>query len=796
MTSGTVQRNLLHRLGDAWTAFKAVPTPAQLYPPRQGVSTSYLTFPGWDRVEADAGGQDEARVKRAVQSTSVFANMRAIATEFSSSELIVKERKGTKLEDVENHPLEVLWESPNPDMGRSYLMSFWAWSYTMVGKSYLYWLPAGGDIKEIWPIPPFMIKPIPDAKNFIGGYAFRARPDSEVIKIPREYITYSRSPNLFDIRDGLSFLVAAMTPIEMEIAMGFWNKNFFDEQNGIPDGLISVNKDTLDSDLARIRQEIRDFFGGTRRGVAIARETDMKYQAWGRSQKDAEFIQGADLVAKQIGRTMGFPDGYWSESANRANAEQARATMIAGAVWPLLVALHEDMNAGVIKRWWGDNFRAEFKDIRPEDRALKVSEQTLRIQYWTVNELRAEDGKDPLEDPRGEMFVAEVGKGTPIVGTPAAEQTEEFIKEQEDEVAALEAEAGVEEGGEAVEETAEGGLPMDGAAKSYDGWDDWEIGVWDDEAVKHMPGGHDQRSHGRSTARRGGARAAYSSARAGGATVEEARQAAADVSRAHAIQQRLSNIDVQLGGDVSDKQRRSLEAERARLKGELADRAKRTPAAGQVGVPGATVQGRGSPLFGKDYEARQAVLQKKFNAQQDARAKQERDRDAFFQQQAQARTTGNPAAPISKPKQAVIAPPTVRDLSPDMPESYRDLDASLSRVKMPQQGWNASMSGAQQGYLNSLAERTRLNTKEGTPQRAMADAIIAASKSGKLTKWEASQFIDAMKGPKPMSTLLEEARAGARGGDPQARWRAILALPNIRASLINNILMQESGAPF
>jgi HK97 family phage portal protein len=476
---GTVQRNLLHRLGDAWTAFKAVPTPAQLYPPRQGVSTSYLTFPGWDRVEADAGGQDEARVKRAVQSTSVFANMRAIATEFSSSELIVKERKGTKLEDVENHPLEVLWESPNPYMGRSFLMSFWAWSYTMVGKSYLYWLPVGGQIKEVWPIPPFMIKPIPDAKNFIGGYAFRARPDAEVIKIPREYITYSHSPNLFDIRDGLSFLVASMTPIEMEIAMGFWNKNFFDEQNGIPDGLISVNKDTLDSDLARIRQEIRDFFGGTRRGVAIARETDMKYQAWGRSQKDAEFIQGADLVAKQIGRTMGFPDGYWSESANRANAEQARATMIAGAVWPLLVALHEDMNAGVIKRWWGENFRAEFKDIRPEDRALKVSEQTLRIQYWTVNELRAEDGKDPLDDPRGEMFVAEVGKGTPIVGTPAAEQTEEFIKEQEDEVAALEAEAGVEEGGEAVEETAEGGLPMEEEAPmkgivqdmSSDGWD-------------------------------------------------------------------------------------------------------------------------------------------------------------------------------------------------------------------------------------------------------------------------------------------------------------------------------------
>lgn len=40
MTAGTVayNRNLFHRLGDALAAFtKGVPTPAQLYPPQQGV---------------------------------------------------------------------------------------------------------------------------------------------------------------------------------------------------------------------------------------------------------------------------------------------------------------------------------------------------------------------------------------------------------------------------------------------------------------------------------------------------------------------------------------------------------------------------------------------------------------------------------------------------------------------------------------------------------------------------------------------------------------------------------------
>lgn len=484
---GTVSKNIFHRLGDAWQAFKATPSPAQLYPPHPNIQTGYLTFPGWSVLESQGQGnnQDERRVRKAIQSPSVFANMRAIATEFSSSELVVKERIDAKLEDVKNHPLELLWEAPNPDMGRSFLMMFWAWSYTMSSKAYLYWLPAQGTIKEVWPIPPFMVVPVPSTKDFIGGYAFRSRPDAKPIMIPREYITYSRSPNLFDIRDGLSFLVAGMTPIESEIAMGFWNKNFFDEQNGIPDGLIALNKDALDTDVARVRSELRDFFGGTKRGVGVARAGDMDYHAWGRSQKDAEFVEGIKLASTQIGRLMGFPDGYWSESANRANAEQARATMIAGAVWPLLVALHEDMNAGVVKRWYGEQYRAEFKDIRPEDRQLKIAEGEYHKSHWTVDELREADGKDPIGDVRGSMLIVELTKGTPIPATPASDETEDRIAEMEEEAEALapEEEGAIPLDAETPPEEMGGAVAEEMPMKSLD------LSRWERKAIKALKAG-------------------------------------------------------------------------------------------------------------------------------------------------------------------------------------------------------------------------------------------------------------------------------------------------------------------
>jgi hypothetical protein len=58
-----------------------------------------------------------------------------------TADLIVKERRGTKLEDMENHELETIWESPNEHMGRSFVTSFWAWSYVLSSKAYLYWVP-------------------------------------------------------------------------------------------------------------------------------------------------------------------------------------------------------------------------------------------------------------------------------------------------------------------------------------------------------------------------------------------------------------------------------------------------------------------------------------------------------------------------------------------------------------------------------------------------------------------------------------------------------------------------------
>ncbi len=258
-------------------SIKAVPVqPGALYPPPQRNSVGWLTFPGWDALERqaqDEGRRDLQRVKTAVTSPWVYADMQLIANTFSTAELIVKERRGPKLEDVENHELELIWESPNEHMGRSFVMAFWAWSYVLVGKAYLYWVPdeAGTTLKEVWTIPPWMIRPVPDAQDFIKGYAFKSSADAAPIMIPSELITYSHSVNLFDVRDGLSFLAAADQEIRADLAASAWNLNFFDENNGVPDGALMLSESALDQDVERVRMELRDFYGGTKRGIVVGR---------------------------------------------------------------------------------------------------------------------------------------------------------------------------------------------------------------------------------------------------------------------------------------------------------------------------------------------------------------------------------------------------------------------------------------------------------------------------------------------------------------------------------------------
>jgi HK97 family phage portal protein len=507
MSQGTITLNMFDRLALTFgRALKAAPPqPGALYPPNRGGGASYpISFPGWEewyrQYGGNAGQRDEATAKIAVGSPWVFRGVQAIANEVSTSTVVVKRRAGDAGdEDIENHPFEQLWEKPNPFFGRGNLMMFWAWQLVLSGEAYLYMRPVNGQLTEIWPIPSWMIEPIPDAQQFISGYVFRSGESDRATRIDSRFICYSRLPHPFDPRRGLSPLVALMTDVEGDLGMGRWNKNFFSKENAAPEGMISVPATMEDADIARVRQEISDFFSSGARRVAVARAGDLTWTAFGRSQKDMEFLEGRRFTAGLVDTVLGIPEGYWSKDATRANSEGAKATFIENAIWPKLVMLAEDLNSQVMPLWYGADERATFDDIRPRNRATELAEFGALVPVLTVNELRSRYDYDALpdSDPRGAMFVAEITKGAPLPATPASAITEDALAAQEAEAGVDAAEAAPEGAGEAMDAapTDDALPPADDAPEDVAALKAAERRAWQRKALNKGPAARFETKH-------------------------------------------------------------------------------------------------------------------------------------------------------------------------------------------------------------------------------------------------------------------------------------------------------------
>jgi hypothetical protein len=158
--------------------------------------------------------------------------------------------------------------------------------------------------------------------------------------------------------------------------------------------------------------------------------------------------------------------------------------------------LAEDMNAqrrGVVQRWYGEDTRVEFKDIRPEDKEAQRAELAAYAPFYTLNELRELTGQEafPDDDVRGLMLIAEVTKGAPLPGTPAALLLEDLQAEKDEEEAQKQADL-VEQGlapdpMQQVDETGaplappppEEGAPAVAEAKAVD-----DLELWERKALK------------------------------------------------------------------------------------------------------------------------------------------------------------------------------------------------------------------------------------------------------------------------------------------------------------------------
>jgi HK97 family phage portal protein len=369
--------------------------------------------PTAQRLEFDQW-TDEQKERLAITLSWVFSDIQLISGEAAQAELGIYEREGERLTEVLNHPFELLLQRPFPFWPRSLTMRYTLMWWLLRGEAY-WWkiFDGGGELRQLLPVPAGRMRPIPDAKEYISGFAYKPKHGKPAVKIPKEQVVFFRFPNPFDFHRGLSPRTGYQLPLETDVAAQRWNRETFTKEATLRT-LIALPAELDSKVYTQAKEEILRELVEERRRYMVARSGKVEVKALGMSPKELEFLflGGREFTREEIDRVFGVPAGFWAKEATRANSEAAKATLIENTVWPLLVLMHDAITEQIVIPHYGDNLRARFQDIRPRDRNLLVRE---RQQYWQVmkvNEARQDLNLEPLEDEElGEMLVPLATRG-------------------------------------------------------------------------------------------------------------------------------------------------------------------------------------------------------------------------------------------------------------------------------------------------------------------------------------------------------------------------------------------------
>lgn len=331
---------------------------------------------------------DEARARLALQTSWAFSGIQRIGMAALSSNLIIKRRIGEDIEDIKNHPIEILAKRPNPDLSREFI---WLDTITNIHLKAAYWFlypNSRGDIAEIWPMPFTKVRPIPDLSpnpsRLFGGFIYTYR-SGEEITLPPENVVYLRFPHPFDPYDSLAPLTPMMKSIITDNAQSDWNSTLYDKNAGMPAIIVAVPEHLDNNQLETIRRDLRDNVGKrmvVRAGTistAFAQETHQEMQ----------FLEGRQFNKEEIYSVLGVPPDISSQDGYR--------WFINNTVWPILQMIAGQITTQLTVPFFGDDIFAEFEDIRPQDRSLDVQESVQYSPFRSYNEERATRSEPPLK---------------------------------------------------------------------------------------------------------------------------------------------------------------------------------------------------------------------------------------------------------------------------------------------------------------------------------------------------------------------------------------------------------------
>lgn len=398
--------SLLHHVQSLWKMLR--PNPRKTAPARVGglFCAPLTAAAGWWR-------DDPAEQLRNYQSW-VYAAVNAIAQEIARQRpylyLNTGQAEHEHLPLPHQHPLCRLLEHPNP-----WLTPWEMWYLTVVyleltGNCFWYLAESTSDDRrlgvpaEVWIVPTPWVKVIPDAREFVKGYAIAA-PGMPVQTFAPSEIIHLKYPNPLDPHYGLSPLQANALTVDANTEL--LKSRYQTFLAGPRPGVVLQTEQTLtDQTVQRLEDKLTEKFSGRanwHRPMIL--EQGLTASPWTLTPAEMDYLNSARMTRDEILAIFRVPPAITGIVENLGLGGQiwfgSRIMFCEGTIQPKLDLIGQALTRDLGCRY-GPDVVITFPDCSPRvlEERRKDDEIDARLGLRTYNEIRRGRGLTPFTDPQ------------------------------------------------------------------------------------------------------------------------------------------------------------------------------------------------------------------------------------------------------------------------------------------------------------------------------------------------------------------------------------------------------------
>lgn len=243
-------------------------------------------------------------------------------------------------------------EFPNDKITRKALIAFALVHLGLNGNALFKKVTVGGRVRELWPILPIGVAPVPDAEEWISGYEIML--PSGIKKWDVSEVIHAMLTDPMDPLWGMGLIQAAWPVITGDAQSQRWRSDIL-ENGGVPPGAFKDPTLTSDEQAGEAADLLsRRWRDAARGGRPLILTAGTEWVPFAFNSRQMEELERRRLSIDEIRGVFGILPALFSETASKEVLSEAVRFMWEHGVSPLMDTLSESFTLALIpKKDWG-----------------------------------------------------------------------------------------------------------------------------------------------------------------------------------------------------------------------------------------------------------------------------------------------------------------------------------------------------------------------------------------------------------------------------------------------------------